>query len=200
MASTIYVRIASEKEPCHDVDAPVFTDETGAVVVKAKDWTPGLAVTNYLGSWQVTHRASGIRVAGANGRKHAVLLMEKLDPLADWTLDADTLRAGNDLAKLVHQVIAETDAPAKVSRPVLPELKAVEALVSKGPWKGSEVFAKWIEGAPRWLILHPSGGWMALWAHSEAESGEGKPLFDAEKERLKAECMAEAAQGEGRAA
>lgn len=77
---------------------------------------PGLAVTLNIedfceGRWEVTHIASGVAVLPTRGRfKSAAKAAEaarRLSPLADWTQDADVLRAIPDLKA---RIVAAVDA------------------------------------------------------------------------------------------
>jgi hypothetical protein len=189
MAKWIFCRIYTNTSTCPDTDE--LMDEEDCIVVKTKDWTPGLAVTTFRGRTTVTHRSSGLSCCGAlDNRAHALAVMERIDPLTDWTLDKETVGAA-DIGAEVRRIVEETRPTKKKERVSLPRRAAVEKVCASGPWKGATAHAKYLEGQPVWVILHPSGGWALLFM-DEVTIAECKDLLEAEAEKLKNEVVNEA--------
>ncbi|MFH8410701.1 hypothetical protein ACH4FX_38910 [Streptomyces sp. NPDC018019] len=80
----------------------------------AKEIAPGLLVYRLPNEmhpdnphrWRIGHEASGLSVTDAMTREEAVATAETLGTLADWTQDADTLRATVDPEELFAKVRA----------------------------------------------------------------------------------------------
>lgn len=153
----VYVSLAVPPDMVRDGET---CGEDGRPLALAKDWTAGLAVVRFEGKWQVCHRPSGIKCADARNRPHACKIMEALDPLSDWTLDAESATAG-DVVERAREAIEACEAPEKRTRPAPGSRAWVEAMVAPGqPWEGAEIEA--IErgiGSTEyaWELWHPSG-------------------------------------------